>query len=98
MEWKHEKLIQIAENQEKIIHFLEKQSKQRNVLYIVIEKGGKSYENLENCVINWIEVHFPNKLSYNDIQEVKRTGKKRESPCPVVETFSTLSTKIKIFK
>ncbi|GBP79286.1 hypothetical protein EVAR_56216_1 [Eumeta japonica] len=49
-------------------------------------------------MLEWIEQHFSVKLSYSDLQEVKRLGKKGDRPRPVVVTFLTLGIKIKIFK
>jgi hypothetical protein len=97
-EEKHEVLKDIVNNQEKRLYFLEKQAKQRNIVFFGIEENELSYENLEINIIRWIEEYLSIKLSYCDIQEVKRIGKKGERPRPIVVTFSTLGIKIKIFK
>lgn len=100
MTWiqKHKKLEEIVEDQERRIYFLEKQERKRNLVFFGIQEIETSYASLEKNIINWIEQYFSIKLSYSDIQEVKRIGKKSERPRPIVVTFSTLGTKIKIIK
>ncbi|XP_069354242.1 chromosome partition protein Smc-like [Maniola hyperantus] len=95
---KHEKLKEIVENQQKRIYFLEKQSRNRNIVFFGIEETETSYEKLESNIIKWVEQYFSIELTYRDVQEVKRVGKKGERPRPLVVTFSTLGTKIKIWK
>ncbi|XP_063538684.1 uncharacterized protein LOC134747936 [Cydia strobilella] len=97
-EQKHEKLKEIVENQEKRIYFLEKQARNRNVVFFGIEETESSYDTLEKNTIRWIEQYLTIKLNYSDIQEAKRLGKKGEKPRPLVVTFSTLGLKIKMFK
>ncbi|KOB78120.1 Endonuclease-reverse transcriptase [Operophtera brumata] len=97
-EHKHEKLKEIVENQEKRIYYLEKQERKRNLVFFGIEETETSYASLEKNMINWVEQYFSIKLSYIDIQEVKRIGKKADRPRPIVVIFSTLGTKIKILK
>lgn len=94
----HEKLKQIVENQEKRIYYLEKQARQRNIVFFGIEEKESSYSALENNFIKWIEEYFSIKLTYTDIQEMKRIGKRGERPRPIIVTFLTLGTKIKIIK
>lgn len=89
---------EIAENQEKRIYYLEKQARVRNLVFFGIEESEVSYESFEKNIIEWLELYFSIKLSYSDIQEVKRLGKKGEKPRPTVVTFTTLGVKIKIFK
>ncbi|CAH2088199.1 unnamed protein product [Euphydryas editha] len=62
------------------------------------QESETSYASLERNIINWIEQYFNIKLTYSDIQEVKRIGKKSQRPRPIVVIFSTLGTKIKILK
>ncbi|KAG6454359.1 hypothetical protein O3G_MSEX008661 [Manduca sexta] len=97
-EEKHEKLKETVENQERRIYFLEKQARKTNMVFFGIEESEISYDNLEKNIINWIEQYFSIQLSYSDIQEVKRVGKKGERPRPIVVTFSTLGIKLKILK
>lgn len=97
-EKKYENLKKITENQEKRIYFLEKEARKRNIIFFGIEESEKSYENLENTVINWISQYLNIQLKHCDIQEVRRVGKKEERPRPIVVTFTTLGTKIKSWK
>lgn len=97
-EYKHEKLKELVENQEKRIYFLEKQERKRNLVFFGIEETETSYASLERNIIKWIEQYLSVKLTYIDIQEVKRIGMKSDRTRPLVVTFSTLGTKIKIIK
>ncbi|XP_004929572.1 uncharacterized protein LOC114253149 [Bombyx mandarina] len=87
-----------VENQEKRIHYLEKQTRVRNLVFFGIEENETSYKSFEENIIKWIEQYFSIKLTYSDIQEIKRLGKKQERPRPTVVTFTTLGIKIEIFK
>lgn len=98
LEEKHEKLKEIAENQEKSIYFLEKQARQRNIVFFDIEELESSYSTLEKNMLKFLEQHFSITLSLNDLQEVKRIGKKGDRPRPVVVSFLSLGIKIQIFK
>lgn len=91
-------LEQIVENQEKRIYYLEKQARVRNLVFFGIEEKETSYDSFEKNIVKWLEQHLSIKLSYSDIQEIKRVGKKGERPRPTLVTFSTLGTKIKILK
>ncbi|CAH2098627.1 unnamed protein product [Euphydryas editha] len=74
------------------------EARQRNIVFFGIDELETSYDTLEKNVLKWIEHHFSIKLSHNDLQEVKRIGKKGDRPRPVVVTFLNLGIKIKIFK
>ncbi|CAG4991400.1 unnamed protein product [Colias eurytheme] len=98
LEEKHEKLNQLVENQEKRIYFMEKQSRQRNIVFFGIEEEETSYDTLETNFIKWIKKYLSIELIYSDIQDIKRIGKKGDRPRPTVVTFTTLGLKIKTFK
>lgn len=98
IEKNHENLKEKVENQEKRLRDLERQARKNNLVFFGIEENEKSYESLEREFINWVEHYLTVKTSLSDIQEIKRIGKKEERPRPIVVTFSTLGTKIKIMK
>lgn len=54
LEEKHEKLKEMVENQEKRIYFLEKQARNKNIVFFGIEETETSYEVLEKNIIKWI--------------------------------------------
>lgn len=97
-EEKHEKLKEKIENQEKRIYFLEKQARQRNIVFFGIEEKETSYDNLQKNISNFIKERFTINIEPRDIQEVKRIGKLGDRPRPIIVTFSTLGMKINIFK
>ena len=98
VEKNYENVKDRMENQEERIQALERQARKNNLVFFGIEENEKTYESLERNVITWVEHYLSVKLNYADIQEVKRIGKKDERIRPIVVTFSTLGTKIKIMK
>lgn len=98
LEGKYEILKDKLENQEKRLYFIEKQSRQRNIVFFGIQETETNYINLENNVINFINKHFSLELDKRDIQEARRIGKKGDKARPITVTFSTLGTKINILK
>ncbi|XP_041976704.1 protein unc-13 homolog C-like [Aricia agestis] len=98
LEEKYENLKEKIENQEKRLYFLEKQSRQRNVVFFGIEEKERSYADLEKNLLQFINDNFSLNINKIDIQEIKRIGKKDNKPRPVIATFTTLGTKIEIFK
>lgn len=95
---KYENLREKCENQEKRLYFLEKQARKNNIIFFGIKETETSYSNLENIILNFIKEHFSQELDRWNIQEVRRIGKKGERPRPIIVTFSTLGTKINLFK
>lgn len=95
---KYENLKQTVENQEKRLYFLEKQTRKNNIVFFGINESESSYSNLESNMIRFINERFSQELDRRDIQEIKRIGKKGERPRPIIVTFSTLGTKINLFK
>ncbi|XP_061729219.1 uncharacterized protein LOC133534148 [Cydia pomonella] len=93
-----EKLLQKIEKQEQRLHTLEKQVRQRNLVFFGIEENEKSYSQLETNIIDFINNFLSIKLNNIDIQEARRIGKKSENPRPITVTFTTLGSKIKIIK
>ncbi|KAJ8719894.1 hypothetical protein PYW07_011937 [Mythimna separata] len=94
----HEALKVKVENQEKRLQNLERQARKNNLVFFGVEENENSYESLEKNFITWVEKYLFVKINYNDIQEIKRIGKKEDRVRPLVVSFSTLGTKIKILK
>lgn len=95
---KYENLKEKFENQEKRLYYLEKQARKNNVVFFGIRETETSYSNFESIIINFIKEHLSVEVDRRNIQEVKRIGKKGEKPRPLIVTFTTLGTKINIFK
>lgn len=98
IEEKHDNLKEKLENQEKRLYFLEKQSKQRNIVIFGLAETETSYENLETNIINFLNQYLSIGLESRDIQETRRIGNKGAKPRPITVTFTTLGTKIKKFR
>lgn len=94
----HNILKEKVDNQEKRIYFLEKQARQRNLVFFGIDENESPYDNLQNNVVSFIRNYFSTELELRDIQEIRRIGIKGDRPRPIVVTFSTLGLKIKILK
>lgn len=95
---KYENLQEKLDNQEKRLYYLEKQSKQRNIVIFGLPETEASYANLEKNVLSFINEYFSLGIDRRDIQETRRIGKKGERPRPITVTFASLGTKIEIFK
>lgn len=93
-----ENLKEKIEDQEQRLNNLEKHARQRNIVFFGIEENEKSYLDLETNVINFINKYFSFNLNCNDVQEVRRIGRKSRKPRPITVTFTTLGKKIKIMK
>ncbi|XP_039752779.1 putative leucine-rich repeat-containing protein DDB_G0290503 [Pararge aegeria] len=89
----------LSEDQEKRMSLIEKQLREKNLLFFGISEGEKSYEELENKIVETINKNMEIDCSYRDIEIVHRVGKKDTGKIrPVKVTFVRLGTKIKILK
>lgn len=98
LEEKYDNLKIKVENQEKRLYVLEKQARQRNIVFFGIEETETSYPHMESNLIKFIKKYFGLDLDRRDIQEIKRIGRKGDRPRPIKVTFSTLGLKIGILK
>ncbi|XP_063385471.1 uncharacterized protein LOC134671541 [Cydia fagiglandana] len=98
LEGKYDLLKETVDTQEKRLYILEKQFRERNLVFFGMDENEKSYLELENKIIQFIEEHLDLQLGSKDIQVVKRLGIKKDRPRPIVVTFTTLGTKIKLLK
>nr|XP_026485596.1 uncharacterized protein LOC113393102 [Vanessa tameamea] len=76
MEQYYKKLYEQVKNQENILDRMERYIRKKNLVFFGIEEGEKSYQELENKMlifINGINVS----CERNEIESVKRIGKKR---------------------
>ncbi|KPJ18566.1 hypothetical protein RR48_07290 [Papilio machaon] len=100
IEQKYKNLEDQLEKQEKRINILEKQARNRNIVFFGIEKQNSfnSYLDLETEIINLISRYLGIKLDRKEIQEIRKIGKNTEKPRPIVVTLTTVGKKIEIFK
>lgn len=98
IEENHENLKSRVENQEHRLYYLEKQSRQRNLVFFGLEEYENSYSSLENIIIDFVHKYLPTKIDRRDLQAIRRVGKKNDRPRPIVITFTTLGKKIDILK
>lgn len=95
---KLQKLEEKAVNQEKQLYYLEKEARQRNLVFFGVEEAEQSYLELEKNMTNFINKYFTTKINCKDLQAIRRIGKRTDRPRPVTITFTTLGTKINILK
>lgn len=91
-----ENMKEKIENQEKRIYFLEKQARQRHLVFFGIDEKETSYEGVQNLFIDFIKEHFSINIEPREVQELRRVGKPGERPRPLIVTFLTLGIKINI--
>ncbi|GBP32819.1 Retrovirus-related Pol polyprotein from type-1 retrotransposable element R2 [Eumeta japonica] len=86
------------ENQEQRLNQLERQTRQRNVVFFGIEENERSYSHLENNLIDFLEKYFSLNINCHDLEAARRIGKKTDKPRPIAVTFATLGSKIKVMQ
>ncbi|GBP17409.1 hypothetical protein EVAR_8769_1 [Eumeta japonica] len=90
LEKNQEKLDKKIENQEQRLNQLERQARQRNVVFFGIEENERSYSHLENNLIDFLEKYFSLNINCHDLEAARRIGKKTDKPRPIAVTFATL--------
>ncbi|GBP17384.1 hypothetical protein EVAR_8749_1 [Eumeta japonica] len=98
LEKNQEKLDKKIENQEQRLNQLERQARQRNVVFFGIEENERSYSHLENNLIDFLEKYFSLNINCHDLEAARRIGKKTDKPRPIAVTFATLGSKIKVMQ
>ncbi|GBP05856.1 hypothetical protein EVAR_5144_1 [Eumeta japonica] len=97
LEKNQEKLDKKIENQEQRLNQLERQARQRNVVFFGIEENERSYSHLENNLIDFLEKYFSLNINCHDLEAARRIGK-TDKPRPIAVTFATLGSKIKVMQ
>lgn len=93
-----EKIKQTNEDQEKRIGFIEKQLRERNIIFFGIEEGEKSYVELEENIIKLLRKMDIN-CNKSEIEIVRRMGKRQHDKIrPVNLTLTTYGKNILILK
>lgn len=98
LEAKSELLEKQVEEQSAKIKSLERYIRRRNIVIFGIEEREKSYNELEDLIIDIIQTYFKVPCNKCNIETVRRLGRKGEKTRPVVITFTTLGFKITILK
>lgn len=95
---KIENIKQRVDNQDRRLYYLEKEARQRNIVFFGLKEDEKSYSNLEKNILQFLHKYFSVNLDSRDLQAIRRIGKKNDKPRPVVITFTSLGLKINIYK
>lgn len=98
LELKNEHLEKKIEEQSNKINNLERQARRKNLILFGVEETEKSYNELEKLVINIINTHIKISCDFNNIEAVRRLGKKGVKVRPIAITFNTLGFKLRIQK
>lgn len=94
-----EKMKTVGAEHNKRILELEKQAKVRNIILFGVEEDEKSYEGLENKMINIFNNCLQVKCHKNEIEIIRRMGRKTENKLrPIIVTFTTFGKKLAILK
>ncbi|XP_034831579.1 mRNA export factor GLE1-like [Maniola hyperantus] len=85
-------------SQEQRLDYLEKQTRERNVVIFGVEEKEQNYEDLHNKIL--LLFHHIMKIDCTslEIQSSRRLGKKGEKARPIIVTLSTLKRKIEILR
>lgn len=97
LEQNYGKLNEQVQNQQSILDRMERDIRKKNLVFFGIEEGKESYQELENKILSFI--HGINiSCERSEIESVKRLGKKRDEPRPIVVTFTTMGKKITLLQ
>lgn len=89
----------ITEEHEERISLIEKQLREKNLVFFGIPEEEKSYGELEELIVGIIKRDMEIDCSDKDIEKVTRVGKKDVGKTrPIKVTFVRLATKIRILK
>lgn len=95
---KIEKINEINDEQEKRLTIIEKQIRERNLIFFGVDEGESSYSELEDKIIATIKKTNVN-CSKNEIEIVRRIGKQNDGKIrPINLTLTTYGKKIMILK
>ncbi|XP_047519804.1 SUN domain-containing protein 2-like [Pieris napi] len=98
LELKNEQLEKTIEEQKVKLNNLERHSRRKNLVMFGVEESENTYFELENIIVNIINNFFEFQCDKNNIELVRRLGKKGDNIRPVVITFNSMSYKINILK
>lgn len=97
LEQKYSQLNKQVQNQENILDRLERHNRRKNLIFFGIEEGEKSYQELENKILDIIK-QIKISCERNEIESAKRLGKRGEKPRPITVTFTTMGKKIALLQ
>lgn len=98
LEKKNAHLERKIEEQSTVIQNFERYMRRKNLILFGVAEQEKSYHELQIKIIDIINTHFNLNFDSNNIEAVRRLGKKSDKTRPVIITFSTLGLKISILK
>lgn len=98
LEIKNEVIEGKIQEQYTIINNLERHIRRKNLVMFGVEEGETSYYELEENIIKIINTYFDVQYNSNNIEAVRRVGKKGEKVRPVIISFSTMGLKLKILQ
>ncbi|CAH2088828.1 unnamed protein product [Euphydryas editha] len=98
LEVKNEQLEQQLVSHKNKIESIERLARRRNLLFFGVEERERSYQDLENKVLDIINNMLNINCNEYGIETVRRLGKKGEKVRPIVVTLTTMGLKIKVLK
>lgn len=98
LEIKNEVLEKKIQEQSDKINNLERYIRRKNLVMFGVQEGEKTYYELERRILKILNTHFNVQYNSNNIEAVRRIGKKSEKARPVIISFSTIGLKLEIQK
>lgn len=86
------------DKQQVTIERLERQIKKKNLLFFGVEESESSYFELLSTVLDILNNNMKINCQQNEVETVRRLGKKGEKVRPIVVTMTTMGRKIEILK
>lgn len=86
------------EEQQDTIDMMDRQIRRKNLIFFGVEEKEKSYNDLEKSILHILNTTMKITCETNQIESVRRLGKKGENIRPVVVTVTTLGLKIQILR
>ncbi|KAG7295428.1 hypothetical protein JYU34_021602 [Plutella xylostella] len=84
--------------QESTIEQMDRQMRRKNLIFFGLKETERSYEELQNMVLEVINSTMKINCNVSEIEAVRRLGKRSDKIRPVILTLTTLGKKIELLK
>lgn len=99
LETKYQQLEKKLEKQQEQLNYQDRFNRRKNlILFGVVEEEGRGYHELENLLLIMLNKYSDFEFDVNDLEFVRRLGKKSSKPRPILFTLATMGKKIQLLK
>lgn len=99
LEIQHQHLENKLEKQQEQLNYQDRFNRRKNlIIFGVEEEEGKGYHELENLILSLLNKYSTYKFNSNDLEFVRRLGKRSMKPRPILLTLTTMGKKIQLLK